>query len=105
MPTLEERVAFLEGRVAEHARGVDGIRDALLHLDERMDRRFQGMDNALLHLEERIDRRFQAVEGRFDILDRRVNGLDEKMSRYFVWLVGAQLTTLAAIVAALVSRP
>lgn len=80
MPTLEERVAFLEGRVAEHSRGMDGIREAVVHLEERMDRRL-------------------------GTLDRRVNGLDEKMSRYFVWIVGVQVTTLAAIVAALASRP
>lgn len=59
---------------------MDGIRDALVHLEERMDRRL-------------------------DTLDRRVNGLDEKMSRYFVWIVGVQVTTLAAIVATLASRP
>lgn len=41
MATLEERVAFLEGRVAEHSHGMDGIRDALVHLEERIDRRFE----------------------------------------------------------------
>jgi len=30
--------------------------------------------------------------------------LDEKMTRYFVWLVGIQVTTLAAIVAAFAGR-
>ena len=86
MATIEERVAFLEGRVTEHTRGMDGIRDALSNLETRVDRRFEG-----------VDRRFENVE-------RRLDALDDKLSRHFVWLVGVQVTTLAAIVAALVAR-
>lgn len=56
-----ERLAFLEGRVVEHSRQIDGIRGA-------------------------------------------IEGLDSKMSRQFMWLVGIQVTTLVAIVAALVTR-
>jgi uncharacterized coiled-coil protein SlyX len=116
---LEERIAFLEGRVSEHARGMDGIRDALVHLEERMDRRFHAVDlrfesieRQFDEFEERLDRRFNAVDLRFEGVDRRFEGverrlesLEDKMSRHFVWLVGIQVTTLAAIVAALVARP
>jgi len=35
--TLDERVAYLEGRVEEHARSVDGISEAL---EEKMSRQF-----------------------------------------------------------------
>jgi hypothetical protein len=56
-----ERLAFLEGRVVEHSRQIDGIREA-------------------------------------------IDSLDSKVSRQFMWLVGIQVTTLAAIVAALVAR-
>lgn len=61
MAASEERLAFLEGRVVEHSRQIDGIRGA-------------------------------------------IESLDEKVSRQFMWLVGFQVTTLAAIVAALVTR-
>lgn len=61
MAAGEERLAFLEGRVVEHSRQIDGIRGAIA-------------------------------------------SLDEKVSRQFTWLVGIQVTTLAAIVAALVAR-
>ncbi len=100
MATLEERVAFLEGRVTEHTRGMDGIRDALSSLEARVDGRFESVDRRF----EAIDRRFEAVDRRFDNLERRLDGLDEKISRQFVWLVGVQVTTLAAIVAALAAR-
>ena len=35
MPTIDERVAFLEGKVEEHLRGFEALREAVLHLDAR----------------------------------------------------------------------
>jgi uncharacterized coiled-coil protein SlyX len=90
--TVEERVAFLEGRVGEHAQMLTGIREAIVDLEARMDRRFEA-----------VDRRFQAVDGRFERLEHRLDALDAKFSRYLLWLVGLQVTTLAAMVAALAS--
>lgn len=97
MPTFEERMAYLEGRVEEHSRNVDGIREAVANLERRTDARFEAF-------EQRVDHHFEAVDRRFEGLERRLGGLDEKMTRYFVWLVGMQVTTLAAVVAALVGR-
>jgi hypothetical protein len=77
--TLEERVAFLEGKMQEHSKATDGVRDAVVQLEARMNDRFEA-----------IDRRFET--------------LDDKMSRQFLWLLGAHLTTLVAIIAALASR-
>jgi uncharacterized protein (DUF3084 family) len=125
---LEERVAFLEGRVVEHSHMLDGIREAIVHLEQRMDRRFElieqrftGLDSRFVSIDQRfeaIDRRFAAIDQRFaaidqrfavvdqrlSALDMRIDGLDAKMSRQFMWLVGIQVTTLVAIVAALVAR-
>ena len=86
MPTLEERVAYLEGQVSEQSRALVGVRDALRHLEQR------------------VDARFEAVDRRFDTVDRRIDALDDKVSRQFVWLVGIQVTTLVAIVGALLAR-
>jgi uncharacterized coiled-coil protein SlyX len=87
MPTLEERVAYLEGQVSEQSRAQMEIRDAVRSLEHRGDARFDA-----------VDRRFNAV-------DRRIDSLDDRVSRQFVWMVGIQVTTLVAIVAALLSRP
>ena len=96
-PGLEERVAFLEGKVEEHSRTLDGVREAVVQLEQRMDRRFEG-----------VDRRFEALERRLDgldqKLDQRTDALDQKISRQFVWLVGVQLTTLVALIGALLAR-
>lgn len=105
--TLEERVAFLEGRVDEQVRTGDGIRDAvsqvevrLAQLEGRMDRRFEAVDRRfeavevrLAQLEERMDRRFEAVDHRFE-------AVDAKLTRYFVWLAGIQVSTFIALVTA-----
>ena len=125
MATLEERVAFLEGRVVEHSHMLDGIREAIVHLEQRMDRRFELLEQRLTGLEQRfeqrfalieerfvaidqrfvaIDQRFAGIDQRFVGLDQRIDNLDAKVSRQFMWLVGIQMTTLAAIVAALVAR-
>ena len=97
MPTLEERVAYLEGQVSEHSHSQTEIRDAIRSLEHRVDVRFEA-----------VDRRFENVERRIDSLDdkvsRQIHSLDDKVSRHFVWLVGVQVTTLVAIVGALLSR-
>jgi hypothetical protein len=76
---LERRVAYVEGQVSEQSRALVEIRDSMRHLEQR------------------TDARFDAVDGRFD-------ALDDKISRQFMWVVGIQVTTLVAIVGALLSR-
>ena len=56
-----------------------------------------GIREAMASLENRLERRFERVDQRFD-------ALDAKMSRQFMWLAGMLLTTLVAVVAALVTR-
>ena len=86
MASVDERVAYLEGRVEDHSHMVNGIRQSLVSLEARMDRRF-----------EQIDRRFEQIEKRFETIDQRFEALDSKMSRQFVWLVGIQVSTLVAM--------
>jgi hypothetical protein len=90
MAAQQHRVAFLEGRVTEHSQMLNGIRVTISCFEERVDRRFES-------LEQRMDRRFEGV-------DRRLDGLDANVSRQFMWLVGLHVTTLMAIVAALLAR-
>lgn len=86
MPTLEERVAYIEGQVSEQSHALIGVREALRSLEHR------------------VDVRFEAVDRRFDTVDRRIDALDNKVSQHFVWTVGLQVTTLVAIIGALLAR-
>ena len=62
MPTVEERVAYLEGKVEEHSRGYAEIRDGLQHLDQR-----------LTFLEQNIDRFRDELAARIEVLDQKVS--------------------------------
>jgi hypothetical protein len=73
---LEERVARVEGQVSEVSLRLSGVEAAIRHFE-------------------------QQTGGRFDAVDRRFEALDAKMSHQFKWLVGIQVTTLAAVVTAL----
>jgi len=107
MLRVDERVAHLEGHVSEQSHALVEIRDAVGSLERRVDARFEAVDRRFEAVDRRfeaVDRRFEAVDRRFDTVERRLDGLDEKLSRHFVWLVGIQLTTLVAIVSALLAR-
>ena len=90
MKTVEERLTIVEHKVAENARGIDGLRDAVVKGFEAMDRRFEA-----------IDRRFETIDRRFEAMDRRFVVVDQNMSRQFRWIVGIQMTTLLAMVGAI----
>ena len=87
METVEERLMVVEHKVAENARRIDGLREAIVELGERMDRRFEGM-------EQRFDRRFEAI-------DRRFEQVEQNLSTHFRWIVGIQMTTLIAMIGAI----
>ena len=133
MQTLDERVAFLEGRVDEHSRGVDDMRALVVQLDGKVDRRIDGLDGRFEAIDRRfeaIDRRFEAIDRRFEAIDRRfdtidarfeaidrrfeavdrrfialdgqISALDQKMSRQFLWVMGALTTVLVSVIGSLV---
>ena len=87
--TLDERVAYLEGKVEEHSRGFGELRDMVLGLDQKLDRRLDAMDQKVDRLEHR--------------LERGLARLDDRMSRQFLWLLGAQIAVLIAVIGALAS--
>ena len=93
MPSLEERVAYLEGRGEEHASAISEVRHDVRELRAEMIRRFEQVDKRFELIDKRfeqIDRRFEQTDGRFAHMDNRFN-----------WLVGLQFATLLAVVALL----
>ena len=111
MKTVEERLTIVEHQVAENARGIDGLREAVVKGFEAMDRRFEAIDRRFEAIDRRFetsDQRFEAIEQRFDqrlgainqTMDRRFEAMDQKLSRQFFWLVG----TLVAILLTILTR-
>ncbi|MDR7427527.1 MAG: hypothetical protein QN152_11795 [Armatimonadota bacterium] len=122
--TLEERVAYLEGRVEEHSRLGGELREMIGDLDRKVDRYREELSGRIDALDQKVDRYREELSGRIDALDQRLSGridaldqkvdryreelsgridaLDQKVSRQFVWLVGLQVTVLLAVVGALI---
>ena len=102
MISVEERVAYLVGRVEGQSDMMDDIRDALRGFEGRMDQRFEVVDRRFEAVDRKfevIDRKFEAIDRKFELVDRRFDSLDGKMSRQFLWLVGLSVTTLATMAA------
>ena len=81
--TLEERVAYLEGKVEEHSKVWSDLKDMMINHDSKM-----------IAFEQRIDRRFEAI-------DRRFEAIDQKFSKYFLWIIGIQVSVLLAVIASM----
>ncbi len=100
--TLEERVAYLEGKVEEHSKVWSDLKDMMVNHDskmiafeQRIDKRFEAIDRRF----EAIDRRFEVIDRRFEAIERRIDTLDQKFSKYFLWIIGIQVSVLLAIIA------
>jgi len=81
MPTLEERIATLEGRMTPDLR-------------EEMQRGFAETRQEFTVMRGEMARGFERIEDRFQ-------RLDDRMHRQFMWMVGIQLTTMLTIMGAL----
>ena len=92
-PSLEERLAYLEGKVEEHARAFGEVRELLIHLNGRVD----GLD-------QKVDRFRAELGGRIDALDQKVDGFRQDVARQFTWLVGIEVAILLSIIGALLGR-
>ena len=98
MSSLEERIAYLEGKIEDQSvsfeelrRQIGGLGDRISRLEARVDEGFA-----------QIERRLTLIEGRFTVIEGRITHVDEKMDRHFMWIVGMQFGVLFAVVGALV---
>ncbi len=94
--TIEERVAYLEGKVDEQSRGYGEVRDAIqqvggqvVALDQKVERfrdqlsgRIDSLGTRVDHLDQKVDRFREELSARIDTLNGRVDGLDQKVDRF-----------------------
>ena len=91
MENVEERVAFLEGRVEGHTVMIDDIRETGARLEARFDR-----------LEARLDQRFAAIDSRFLGIDTRLDRMSTQLSSLILGVAVAAISGLLGMVTALV---
>jgi chromosome segregation ATPase len=96
MATLEERVAYLEGRGEEHAGAIGEVRADIRDLRAEV-RDLRGDVN---QFRGEVNQRFDRLEGKFD---SRIDRLEARFDTRFMWMVGFQFMTLMAVVAALLN--
>jgi uncharacterized coiled-coil protein SlyX len=100
MPSVEERLATLEGRVQEQAAFMADIRGSLGErvgdLRREMELCFQQVDVQFAHM----NQRFEQVNQRFEQVDKRF----DRMESRFTWLMGVMVTGFLTMIGALVAR-
>jgi chromosome segregation ATPase len=69
--SIEERVAYLEGKVEEHAHGFGEVRDLIVQV--------QG---SVLALDQKVDRFREELASRIDSQGARIDALDQKIDRF-----------------------
>jgi predicted nucleic acid-binding Zn-ribbon protein len=104
MPTLEERVAYLEGKVEEHSKAWEDLKDMIINLEGRINALDQKVDRRLDALDVKVERFREELSRRIDSLDHRIDSLDQKFSRYFLWIIGIQMSIFLAIIASFLRR-
>jgi uncharacterized coiled-coil protein SlyX len=95
VPSLEERVALLEGRVQEQALFMAELRSLGAELRQGM----RDLREEIHLLREEMNRRFEAVDRRFEGVDHRF----ENMERRFAWLVGLVVAGFIAVIGTVAS--
>jgi len=103
MPSVEERVAYLEGLVEDHGRAQAGLGERIDRLSNRID----GLAGRIDAVDAKVDRFREELAARVDSVDAKVDRFREelsaKMSHQFGWLVGIQVSVLIAVIGALVA--
>jgi uncharacterized coiled-coil protein SlyX len=120
--SLEERVAYLEGKVEEQSRLGGDVRERLVHLDQKVDRfreelaeriealnsridatnsRIDATNSRINALDQKVDRFREELAERIEVTNSRINALDQKISTQFRWLIGIMVAVLLAVIGAL----
>lgn len=98
MTTIEERVAYVEGRLAEQSEMFVDLRTGLSNLAGRVDQIEQSMNRRF----DQVDARFVQMEARFAQMDDRIDSRFGRIDAHFRWIVGVQITTAMTVIAALI---
>ena len=106
MPSVDERLASLEGRVDVMAH-LPGVVSELRGDVNRQFTELRGdMNRQFTELRVEMRTRFSEANARItelrDDVNRRIGSLDAKGDRHFVWLMGMMVTGFIAVIGALV---
>jgi predicted PurR-regulated permease PerM len=108
MPTtLEERVAYLEGKVEEHSYAWQDLRERITHMEQTFNQRFLSLDQRITHMEQKFDQRFIQIDQRITNMeqksDQRFTQIDQRIDKLFFFILATLASSIGALISALVS--
>jgi len=89
MPSVEERLAYLEGRVGDQAAALADIRTDIREVRSEVDGLRGDMNQGFASLRGEMDRHFAGIDARFVAADAKIT-----------WLIGIQVGMLLMIASA-----
>ncbi len=99
-PTIEERIANLEGSFAQIANRLDRVGQDVRGLRTEMNGRFDRLDQQYDRVNQRIDRATQ----RIDDVERRIDLVGQRIDRLIYWQLGLIGAVAASIAVNLLTR-
>jgi hypothetical protein len=100
MSGVEERVSLVEVKMQEVGSAllrIEGTLASLVQMVIGVDQRVQGLDVRVATLDQKVT----GLNEKFTRLERRLDYVENRFDKYFLWLVGLQMTILITVVAGL----
>lgn len=101
MANLEARVTDLEGHIGSQIRAIDGVRTEVVDLRGELRTSVAQLRGEMALRSDIGDVRREMGDLRND-MNRRLDLLDAKVDRHFVWLMGMMVTGFISVIGALV---
>lgn len=95
MQSLDQRVAYLEGRMEEQSTSMNDLRTDLRGFRADVTREFSEFRAEMREFRSEMARQFAEVNTRF-------NAQDGKIDRHFMWIMGTQFAVLLSIIGAMI---
>ncbi len=108
--TIEERVAYLEGKVEEHSKAWEDLKDMIIQLGDRINVFDQKVDRKIDALDQKLDRRTDETNNRIDDTNRHIdeinNRIDEtnrRIDRLFFFILATLATSIGSLIGIIVT--
>ncbi len=113
MASIEERVAYLEGKVEEHSYAWQDLRDRITHMEQKFEQRFLSLDQKIDRFRDelagrigethgRIDetnKRIDETNKRIDGTNKRIDGTNKRIDRLFFFILATMASAIGSLIA------
>ena len=100
LATLEERVAYLEGKVEEHSSAWQDLRERITHLEHALNQRISSLKQSV---NERFNETNQRIIGLEQSVNQRINETNKRINRLYLLIIGTLASSIGSLIAAIIS--